>query len=349
MSQRVVVRAPNHLGDCVMALPMINEIREVYPGATVCVLAPESLTELYENLPAVDETIAIPGEYIHGLRGVLKIQQMVEGGSFDVGYVLPPSFGSAAAFKLAGVGVRIGYISDGRRLLLSKPLPRAESHPSQHRSESYLELLRRGVGKEVPFARPKLFVSDENDLHARELLDQFGLSPERSFIVVAFQAVAESRRWGLDNYASLISRIIDAWQTKVVLIGSVDEREAGEKLRNLVTKPDEVINLAGGTNISELAAVISRARLFVGNDSGSAHMAAAVSTPLVVLSGADNPDETSPVYSEKKLIYRDSLECISCLKNRCPLSGDAHMRCMNDISVDDLFTAATKLRETVPF
>ena len=100
---------------------------------------------------------------------------------------------------------------------------------------------------------------------------------------------------------------------------------------------------AGKTTLRETAALLSRARIFIGNDSGPAHLAAAVGVPLVVLSGADDPRETSPISSQKKLIYPDHIECISCVKNKCPLKGEHLMRCMKEISVEMVLAAVKEL------
>ena len=93
----------------------------------------------------------------------------------------------------------------------------------------------------------------------------------------------------------------------------------------------------------ELASVLTQASAFIGNDSGAAHLAAAVGTPVVVLSGADDPKETSPMASQKKLLYLSELECISCVKNRCELKGDAFMQCMTGISVEMVMKAFNDL------
>ncbi|MFQ6008831.1 MAG: lipopolysaccharide heptosyltransferase II, partial [Candidatus Zixiibacteriota bacterium] len=294
MPLKVLIRIPNHLGDCIMALPMINEAREAHPGATVVVLAPKHLAELFEHNPAVDEIICIPSEYVHGLKAVMKIKEMLAPCDFDIGYVLPPSFGSAAAFKLGGVKERIGYITDGRRLLLSKPLPLPTPLNSTHRSELYFNLLRRATGADLDFTRPKLFLNDEDLQHGRQILSDLGLGSTDRFAVIAFRAVAESRRWGTENYTELVKVIITRFNLKVVLMGSTDDKRVGEDIAaSAGTK--KVINIAGKTTLREAAAILSNARFFVGNDSGPAHLAAAVGIPLVVLSGADDPKESSPL------------------------------------------------------
>jgi heptosyltransferase-2 len=333
MSLKVLIRTPNHLGDCIMALPMINETREAYPGAIVTILTPEHLAELFEQNPAIDDIIRIPPAHVHGLIAVVKIKDLISTGNFDIGYILPPSFGSAAAFKLAGVKERIGYITDGRRLLLSRPLALPTPLNSAHRSELYFNLLRRGAGVELEFTRPKLFLNDEDIRHSTQTLSSFGIGKDDKYAAIAFRAVAESRRWGTENYIGLAKSIVSRYSLKVVLIGSAEDMPEGDKIATSAGAKD-VANLAGKTTLRETAAILSNARFFVGNDSGPAHLAAAVGIPLIVLSGADDPKSTSPVSSRKQLLYLDHLDCISCVKNKCPLSGDDHMQCMRGITLE---------------
>jgi len=332
MSLRILIRTPNHLGDCIMALPMINETREAYSGATITVLAPRYLAELFEQDPAIDEIIRIPSAHVHGLIAVMKIRDLISSRDFDVGYILPPSFGAAAAFKLAGIKERIGYIADGRRLLLSRPLALPNPLNSEHRSELYFNLLRRGAGVELESTRPKLFLNDEDMRRGMQVLSSFGFVEDDKYAVVAFRAVAESRRWGTENYIELIKVILSRYNLKVVLIGSAEDGRDGDQIA-LSAGTKGVMNLAGKTSLREAAAVMSNARFFVGNDSGPAHLAAAVGTPLIILSGADDPKSTSPISHRKRLIYLDYLDCISCVKNKCPLTGEDYMQCMRGITV----------------
>ena len=344
MSRTIIIRTPNHLGDCIMALPMINETREAYPGSTVTVLVPEHLAELFESNPAVDQVLKIPTEHVHGLIAVMKIKDIIARHKFDIGYILPPSFGSAAGFKLGGVKERIGYIADGRRLLLSRPLPLSTPLSSSHRSETYFNLLRRGAGIDIEYVRPKLFINEDDIKGVTATLARFDVSESDAYAVVAFQAVAASRRWGQQRYIEAIKQIITRFNLKVILTGSKEEAACGDEIA-AAAGTREVINLAGKTGLRETAALVSRADFFLGNDSGPAHLAAAVGVPLVVLSGADDPVETSPISRRKRLIFLEHLDCISCVKNVCPLKGDRHMQCMNEISVDRVLDEIAELLE----
>jgi heptosyltransferase II len=346
MTKKILIRTPNHLGDCIMAMPMINETREAYSGSSVTVLTPEHLSDIFIANPGIDHILTIPTHHVHGIIGVFKVKEIIEQGEFDVGYVLPPSFGAASSFKLAGVKERIGYIADGRRMLLTKPLPLPTPLNSEHRSKVYFDLLRRGAGVSLDYVKPKVFLSEADGEAIRKLLAGFGIGENDRYAVVAFRAVAESRRWGTENYTEMCRRLQASLSLKVVLVGTEENRKTGDDIVSAAgTGEKTVVNLAGKTTLRELAAVCSRAVVFVGNDSGPAHLVAAVGAPLVVLSGADDPQETSPMASKKRLIRRDGLGCISCVKNKCPLKGDSFMRCMNEITVDLVMAEVTALMQ----
>jgi heptosyltransferase-2 len=346
MSQKIIIRAPNHLGDCVLAMPMINETHEAYPGSTLSVLVPEKLSELFENNQAIDRIIKFPGEYAHGLAGVFKLREFVKDEDFDIGYILPPSFSSASVFKLSGVKERIGYVTDGRRLLLTKALSLPSPINSCHRSELYFNMLKRAAGVELEFSKPKLFLSDADIASGQKLLKDFGIDEGEKFVAVAFRAVGESRRWGKEKYAELTKRLIAEHAVRVVLIGKAEDRPEGDTIANEAGTTN-VCNLAGKTGVRELASVLSQATAFIGNDSGAAHLAAAVGAPIVVLSGADDPKETSPLASKKKLLYLSHLECISCVKNKCELKGESYMQCMTGISVEMVLDGFGELQSSV--
>ena len=333
MSQNIIVRAPNHLGDCIMSMPMISETGEAFPGCSLTLLIREGLSELFEGNQAIDKILTFPDRYAHGLAGVFKLTDIIKKGKYDTGFILPPSFSSASSFKLAGVSERIGYIADGRRLLLTKALPLPEPINSTHRSETYLNLLRRSYNKEYSYSKPKLFLSDTDISKGVKLLEGFGVSSSARYAVIAFRAVAESRRWGVENYTRLAKWIVSELNLTVLLTGQKEDVPEGNSIAEAAGQA-KVINLAGKTGIRELASVLSNAAVFIGNDSGAAHLAAAVGTAVVVLSGADDPEETSPLAARKKMLYLNQLGCISCLKNKCPQKGSKYMKCMKGITFE---------------
>lgn len=343
MAIRIVIRTPNHLGDFIMALPMITETREAYPGAEVTVLIPEHLASLMTSNIGVDKIIPIPAEHQHGAIAIFKIKALLEQQTYDIGYILPPSFGAAAAFKLAGVKERIAYVADGRRLLLSKPVALPEPLNSSHRSELYFNLLRRASGAELTYSRPKLFLNDGDIEAARQFLEPYNITAETPFCVIGFRSKAESRRWGKERYAAVSLFIVETLGYQVLLMGSKEDTSEGDWIVGQVGSP-KVSNLAGKMSLREVASVMSLGAFFVGDDSGPAHLAASVGIPVVVAFGAGDPRATSPLAWNAQILYREELACISCLKNKCPLSGENHMACLKGISVE---TVGEAIREVL--
>jgi len=337
---KLIIRSPNWVGDAVMALPTIDVARELTGADRVAVAARSSVARLYAGHPRVDQVIDLEGRD-SGWKGIRRSAASVRPEKFDIGLLLPRSFSSALIFRLAGVHGRIGYKGDGRSFLLT----RAVACPSEkkHRIDQYLFLLETIAGSKAASVRPQLHLTLEDIQSGGACLSRHKLTYDDPYLVIAPQAVAESRRWGFDNYGALAVRLGQQYDCRIVLVGMEADREAaGQVCRHL---PDRIVNLCGETSLMEAAAILSFARLFVGNDSGLAHLAGAVNCPVVVLSGADDPEETSPRCAEKRLIIKN-IPCFSCVKNVCPMKGDAHMLCMKLISVDEVADAATQIIKT---
>lgn len=329
----VMIRTPNHLGDCLMALPALRSLARFGSEYKISLLAPHWSRPLFEGLPLA-EFLPLSGEHLHGWKGILRQSELLRKYRSEYGIIMPPSFSSALAFRLGGVRFRYGFHTDNRTFLLNHGI-NFPAGKTVHRAALYQTLINHFAGKDLLSGPSQLVIGTGSQIEADRLLGPFAGGGR--LVAIAPQAVATSRRWGTDNYQKLALRLISECDCRVVLLGAAAEFDAGKLVAGNNSK---ILNLCGKTNIGSAAAILLRCRLFIGNDSGLAHLAAAVDIPLVVLSGADNPEETSPVSDKKTVIIKNHLSCISCVKNRCPLSGDAFMRCMKDISVDDVFNAA---------
>ena len=335
-SRNILIRTPNHLGDCIMSQPSVRAFAELLKEDRIVLIAPEWAGTIFDLRPNI-EIVAMPPDELHGLRGVAGQIKRLKKRKFDLGVILPPSFSSAAVFSMLGVERRFGFTTDGRKLLINCPVIKPEQ-PKLHRMHQYQLLFEYAAGWKVKTDPARIEPDEAAIVEASTLLEKDKINEKDKYIVMAPQAVAESRRWGSDNYAALAQKLIDNYNIAVVLLGTRKEFSAGEEVKK---GRKEIANLCGETDIASASAILNKAALFVGNDSGLAHLAAAAGAPIVVLSGADDPGETSPVTPYKTVIIRDELDCISCVKNICPLSGDEFMRCMNDIPVEEVFEAAS--------
>ncbi len=335
---KIIVRAPNHLGDLLMAQPAIKGLVKAKPNQKISLLLPEWAEVIYQDIENI-KMLPLKQEFLHGGNAIFRQRDCIKDENFNTGILLTPSFASALAFYLSGIKSRYGYKGDGRDFLLNHAIDTGEV-ASEHRSLKYVHLMKTYTGEDIKFEPPRIELSSETFEAAEKKLDEYGINSDTPFIAIAPQAVAESRRWGSDNYAALAKRLIGEFKAKIALLGAANEYRAGEQV---AANSKNIINLCGKTDIETAAAILSLSRLFIGNDSGLAHLAAAVDTPLVVLSGADLPSETSPISEKKFVLIKDNLDCISCVKNICPKKDDVFMRCMKDLSVDEVLESAQSM------
>ena len=157
-----------------------------------------------------------------------------------------------------------------------------------------------------------------------------------------------AKRWQPRKFAEVIYRIINELNGSVVLFGSSPEIEIANEIISNAQSTDNpplppfskggaggILNMAGKTTLRQLASLISECDAFITNDSGPMHIASAVPVPIVALFGSTNPEATGPLGKRHEIIYK-GLSCSPCMKRECP---ERHLRCMEEITVDDVFNA----------
>jgi lipopolysaccharide heptosyltransferase II len=340
---KILVRATNWVGDAVMSIPALEAIRARWPEAEITILARSHVAGLYRGQQFADRLLVV--ESAAGRGGLLAVERLAAAlrrERFDVGIVLPNSFASAWLLWRAGAAERVGYARDGRGWLLTRAvaLPRAQELPA-HETYGYCELLRRaGWLESLPqVERIGLPVSPAAREQAREKLARLGgesRGQARLRVALASGAVnSRAKRWPPERYAELADRLVDEFGAAVVLFGAASEREVTRRIEaRMRHRP---IDLAGQTTIEELPALLAACDLFIGNDSGAAHVAAAVGLPVVVVFGPTDPERTRPL-SPRATVVREPVSCSPCLLRDCPVDH----RCMDRVSVEKVYAAARR-------
>jgi len=251
---------------------------------------------------------------------------------------------------LAGVGTRVGYGTDGRRLLLTHPLELPEWRSTRHEVFYYLEIVKQlgrlqnlssSTATKEAFREPdgSLRVEAARRGAALDLLRSHGvethLDRERRPLVALCPGSINSRakRWPAERYAALADRFIRDLGGQVVLIGSNDEVDVSQEVSGLMR--EKAVILTGQTNLEQVVGVLSEVDLLVTNDTGPAHIASALGRPTLVIFGPTNPLTTAP-FSAAGEIIRHPPECAPCMLRECPIDH----RCMTAISPDEVFERA---------
>jgi heptosyltransferase-2 len=329
--QRVLVLSPNWLGDAVMALPAIADVRRRYRNARLIVAARRSVADVFRLADGIDDVVVLEwrGQMLRR-RAMHDDLARLRSVQADIALLLPNAFSAAWLVKRAGIPERWGYAADLRRPMLSRAIGRPRR--SVHQAEYYQHLVRE-LGIETGPLEPSLALPGGEADAARARLAERGWDPSRPLIVIApGAAYGTAKRWLPEHYATLVSSLVTTSGAQCVLVGSAGDAETTAWIRGLVPADARahVIDLAGGTTLPVLAGVIALARVFVSNDSGAMHLASALGVPVAAIFGPTREYETRPLprAGRRTDVLIHPVWCRPCMLRECPIDH----RCMKGLA-----------------
>lgn len=322
--ERVLIRAPNWLGDCCLSLPAVRDVRRNLPRARIEVLARGGLRDLYAAVPEVDAT--------RDAAGFADTVESLAGG-FDAAVLLTNSFRTALEVFLARIPERWGYASDGRGPLLTR-----RAWPARGvlgRSELYYyRAMLAGIGLATD-APPDASLSPLPGWRerGRALLGApgerwVGLSPGAFY--------GSAKRWIPERYALVADRLARRHGVRVAILGGPAERPAAAAIAGQMQSKPRL--LCGETSLGELAGVLAELELLLTNDSGPMHLAGALGVPVVAVFGPTDWRETAPLAARQRLV-REPVPCAPCKLRECPVDH----ACMKLVTAERVAAAAEEL------
>lgn len=357
---RAVVRAPNHLGELILALPALEAAARRWASPPL-VQVVERLVPALRLAGIEADVLPLAGRH-RIVRAALELRRRAP----DVGILLTPSLSAALIFALAGVRSRRGTDTDGRGPLLTERVDR-EPLLRGHRVREYLRLVDPrsgdgagdgggpgaaspasagpGPGRGRPPPAPRLRRLGPARAAWRELSRREGIEREGDgapVVGLVPGGEAPSRRWPAERYADLAARLAERGCRVRVFGGAGEEAVTGA----VAGADGDVADLGGRTGLVELAGGLAACDAVVGNDTGATHLAAAAGRPVVVVWGAGDPRQTRPPAPAARLVGRFDLPCHPCVENACPRRGrgyvaeDARRECLALVTVDEVEAAA---------
>jgi heptosyltransferase-2 len=314
---RLVVRAPNWLGDIVMSLPAIRMTRDAYPDAELTIAVPRPFAAVFDH------------EAGAGLAEII-VPEAVGAGRFDTIILLTNSFGSAWAAHRARIPERWGYATSGRRLLLTRVVPRPRGRMHQ---VDYYRALAIGLGMPDREAVPRLVPGERaQELAAATIEAERLATPLVGFAPGA--AYGHAKRWPPRYVAEVVVAAAARWGATCVLVGVAGDRDAGREIESALGSRSlgagRLVNLIDRTDLRRLIGLLARCQVFVTNDSGSMHLAAALGTPVVAMFGPTDERVTAPRGAAPVSVLAADVFCRPCMLRDCPIDH----RCMKRITPD---------------
>lgn len=323
-----------------MAVPALRELRQLLPRAHITVVSRPGAADILIDADFVDDVLVYDRQ---GLASVWNQVREWRRRKFDLALLFQNAFEAAVIAFLAGVPIRKGYPTERRGLLLTNSLPLPDWKDERHESFYYLnivaELERIITGRtkiETTEPRFDLTVSEVRKQEARQFLRDQGARTNAPLAVLCPGSInSRAKRWPAERYAELADRLVESGAT-VALIGSPGELDVSKEVcEHARHRP---IVLTGKTSVAEATAVISIADILITNDTGPAHIGAALDTPTLVIFGSTNPLTTYP-FSAGAEIIRHPPDCAPCMLRDCPIDH----RCMTAITPEQVFERASVL------
>ena len=338
----ILVFAPNWLGDAVMALPAIADVRRRYPAARLVVAARPGIADLFTLVPGVDDIVTLRWKGHWWTRAAMRedVTRLAAVGA-GVAVLLPNSFSTAWLAARAGVPARWGYARDlrGRLLTRAVPPPRHSLHQA-----AYYQHLTHALAVPAGPLEPVLNVPAIAIDAARRLLVECGWDGRRPLIVLApGAAYGTAKRWLPRHVSALVTELVRRRAASCVLVGSRTDGVTTSSIRH-GTSPDvisHVIDIAGETSLATLAGVLTLAQACVANDSGAMHLAAAIGVPIAAIFGPTREHETAPLSraGTPAIVLTHPTWCRPCMLRECPIDH----RCMTRITPDRVFNTVEQM------
>lgn len=333
--ERLVVRAPNWLGDALMALPAIGALRRHFRTAHLTVAAPSGVAALFD-----EDTGVSPDAVLRLPKTPREIRNALAAGQFDLGILLTNSFRSAWLMRRAGIRARWGVARSWRGPLLTRRPMRLPTRGVVHQAEVYRNLVR-GFGIPCDDDAPRLRVRPATRAAGRARLGERVLDGRRIAVLAPGAAYGQAKQWPPSRVAEVVARMIRDRDMTCVLVGAGHDRDAARAVeaRLLTLAPElapRLVDLTGRTSLPELMGVLVHADVVVSNDSGAMHLAAAIGRPVVAIFGPTDERATRPLGPHAVLTA--PAFCRPCHLRDCPIDH----RCMTRVTVDIVFAAVSR-------
>ncbi len=336
---RIVVRGANWIGDAVMTIPALRRLRWIFPDASISLHTRPWAEGVFRDADFVDEIITIDGR--SSIRSVIDQSNDLRVRGFDLAVLFPNSFESALVARLARVPKRLGYATEQRGFLLTDKLAVPSWKNDEHESRYYFELvnsLSDNDGRSIEL--PKLTVSDQRRIEASKKLAEIGVGEGAKRVGLgAGSTNSLAKRWPAEHFSRLADMLSTKADSCVLLLGGPDEIDMSKAVMDVANNIH--FDLTGRTDLGAATAILSELDLFISNDMGLAHIAAAVGTATIVIFGPTNENTTRPLGPHVEII-REPVDCAPCMLRECPIDH----RCMTRITPERVFESACKMLET---
>ncbi len=341
--KKILIRSTNWIGDAVMTTPAVRSIRKNFPNSEISILVLPWVSDIFKYSPHVDKLIYYDKKGNHrGLKGKWRLGRELGKENFDCAILLQNAFEAAFLATVAQIPVRGGYTTDGRGLLLTHKIKKNAAIHLKHQVYYYLEMVA-GLGIQTTESNKiEIFIPDNLQQDSQKRLQQETNGAISSAPLIGINpgaAYGPAKKWPVAKYAALAKKAFDELGAVIAVFGTSADANAAKHIRETLPNDAIMCDFTGRTTLMEAISLIKQCNVFVTNDSGLMHVAAALNVPLSAIFGSTDHIATGP-FSDNSLIIRKEIYCSPCKKPECP---EKHLQCLTGIKVHDVFLQVQQL------
>ena len=321
--EKILIILPNWLGDAVMASPAIINLCKIKKDINITLIGSKTSVEIFKNHPSV-ENFYIDESKKSKFRLYASYKFIKSLGNFDIALSFRNTFYSNLMLYFSKSKHTIAKKNIYSKILVKNAIDLSKK---KHLSEKYNELINKFFNAKN--ATPKLKIYIQKEKTSKKLL---GINAGATY--------GSAKRWYPDRFAKLAKHFSKDFD--ILIFGGEKEIEISKEIEKELLKENvkNYKNLAGKTNLEELCKHISTLKIFITNDSGPMHIAAAYQIPTIAIFGPTKYEETSQWKNKYSKIIRKDIYCSPCMKRKCPLK---HHKCMKDISYQEVIEESKEL------
>lgn len=340
MIKKILIIQTAFLGDVILCTPLIKATRKLFPHSFISFLLIPETKNVLDNNPHLNEIIIYDKRgKDRGPKSFFKMVEKVKKENFDLAIIPHRYLRSALLAYLAKIPQRIGFDKGIGSFLFTQ---KVTYQNKLHEVERNLSLLNNFNNEPMDKA-PELFPSPQDFSYAQELLQGSGIKRDDKIVGIAPGSIWATKRWLPQRFAEVSDLLIKKAGAKVIFLGSKGDEKLCIEIANLMK--EKPVILAGKTSILQSAAIISKCKVILSNDSAPVHIASTMKKPVVAIFGSTIPEFGFAPYGEGHIIIEKKIECRPCGihgKNKCP---EKHFKCMTEITTQEVFEALlTKLK-----
>ena len=329
--RKILIVKLDHIGDVLLATPVITNLKLCYPQAHIAMLVGSWSKSIVASNPYLDKIYCYDAPFFcrNGtstpFKDAIKLLRQLRRERFDLlvelrGNLLTLILAASKAGKY-----RVDRATQRIKAKLSNIVP------SSHEVDINLDALRC-AGIPIKSTATSFSVPEECQIWADEFLRERGILKSQPIIAVHPTSPVLIKRWLPERFAELADKLIEEFDAQILFLGLASEKAIVSEIQSLMQ--GKSVNLAGQTSLPQLAGILQHCQLYIGNDSGPMHLAAAVGMPVIGLFGPSSPRRFGPHGSDCLAIR--ATDCPPCMKERCRAGGRG---CIAEITVEDVINS----------